>query len=100
MSVPVSRTLPYVLRDQLQKTGLARLAVYEVAAVPDPDHVTVVENGTEFTIPRLSGYQPTVGEPVYCIVADTTVVAVGAVGGSVPSYLPKNPTYADIKSGG
>ena len=81
MSVPFTRTLPYVLREQLQKPGLLRFVIAEVTAIPDGDHVTIGENGSQATVPRLSGYTPTVGEPAYCLAADTIVLAIGAVGG-------------------
>lgn len=90
MSVPVTRTLPYVLREQLAKGG-ARLFVAKVASVPDANRVTVDENGVHFTIPRISSYTPTVGEPVYGIAAASVIVALGAVGGTVGGVGPQGP---------
>ena len=78
--VPFTRTLPYVLRDRLAGKGLA-MRVAEVAAVPDPTHVTITQAGVETVIPRISSYAPTVGEPAVCFAADTLMLAVGAVGG-------------------
>jgi hypothetical protein len=60
VTVPFTRTLPYVLREQLQQRG-ARALVAEVAAVPDPETVTIDQGGTQVTIPRVSSYTPTVG---------------------------------------
>jgi hypothetical protein len=81
VNVPLTRTLPYVLRDQLQKAGLVRFLIAEVVAIPDALHVTIAQAGVETTIPRISTYVPTVGEPAYCLAADTIVLAIGAVGG-------------------
>lgn len=80
MSVPFTRTMPYVLREQLSKTWL-RLVVAKVTAIPNADTVTVEQAGSLVTIPRIATYVPTVGEPAYCLGADTTVIALGAVGG-------------------
>lgn len=91
MSVPYTRTLPFVLREQLAKGG-ARLFIAKVAAIPDTKRVTVDENGVTFTIPRISTYTPTVGEPVYGIAADTVILALGAVGGISGGTGPPGPT--------
>jgi len=83
-SVPFTRTLPYVLRQQLQQRGV-RMLIAEVAAIPDANTVTLDQNGVHTTVPRISGYLPTVGEPAYCLAADTLILALGAVGGAVPT---------------
>ena len=90
MSVPYTRTLPFVLREQLAKSGL-RLFLAKVAAVPDSKRVTVDENGVQFTIARISSYTPTVGEPCYGIAADTAIIALGAVGGATAGTGPQGP---------
>jgi len=80
MSVPYTRTLAYVLRDQLQgrHPGL-RLFIAPVAAVPDAGHVTIDQAGTQVTIPRLRSYSPVVGEGAFCIVDTATIVAIGSI---------------------
>ena len=79
MSVPYTRTLPYVLREQLAQGGV-ELFVAKVAAIPDSRHVTVDQNGVQFTVAKLKSYTPVVGEVVYCIAADTATIALGTVG--------------------
>ena len=77
--VPFTRTLPYVLRQKLAPAGGLSLLIGKVTAVPNPAHVTLSVAGTAATVPRLSTYTPTVGDACYCLVADTLVIAVGAV---------------------
>jgi hypothetical protein len=81
VSVPFTRTLPYVLRRQLSRTGV-RFVIGEVTAVPDPAHVTIVQGGAETVVARLASYSPTVGEPAYCLAADTLIIALGTVRGA------------------
>lgn len=76
--VPFTRTLPYVLREQLRHEGVT-LMVAKVAAVPDSKRVTIDQAGVQITIPRLSGYAPTVNEPVYCLAAGSLIIALGTV---------------------
>jgi hypothetical protein len=87
-SVPFTRTLDYVLRDQIGGSSQgAALRAGVVTAIPDAKHVTVAIGGQTLTIPRLSIYAPTVGEGVQ-ILADEDVgllLAIGAVGGVSPS---------------
>jgi hypothetical protein len=80
VSVPYTRTLGYVLRDQLGRaTGLKRF-IAPVAAVPDDTHVTIDQNGTQVTIPRLRSYDsPTVGEGAFCVADTASVVAIGSL---------------------
>ena len=79
--VPVTRTLPYVLRQALARTAL-QLEIAEVAAVSDANTVTVTQDGVETTISRLASYTPTVGEAVYILVASSLMLALGSVGGT------------------
>jgi len=79
-SVPFTRTLPYVLRQQLARSGV-RILIAEVAAIPSTTHVTIDQAGVQTTIARISSYAPTVGEAVYILAADTLLLALGAVGG-------------------
>ena len=90
MTVPFTRTLPYVLRERLNRTW-ARLVIGEVTAIPDADRVTIEQNGADVTIARLSSYTPTVGEPAYCLGADTLILALGAVGGATGAGTPGPP---------
>lgn len=79
-SVPFTRTLPYVLRQQLQpRDGNVRALVGKVTAIPDPGHVTVELSGATVTVPRLASYTPAVGQPAYCLVTDSFVLALGTV---------------------
>jgi hypothetical protein len=80
-SVPFTRTLSYVLREKLDRTGVTAL-IGKVSSVPDGKRVTIDQAGVLTTIPRISSYVPTVGEPVVCLAADTMIVAIGAVGGT------------------
>ena len=101
MSVPFTRTLPYVLRDQLNRRWAA-LRAGKVAAVPDATHVTVDIGGSQLTIPRLSSYTPTVAEGVQ-ILADENVgllLALGAVGGVTAGQGPPGPPGPQGPPGG
>lgn len=89
-TVPFTRTLPYVLRQQLRRGGLT-VEIAEVAAIPDANHVTIDQGGVHTVIARLSSYTPTVGEPVYCLAANTLVLALGAVGGVASGAGPPGP---------
>lgn len=100
MSVPYTRTLPYVLRDQLDEKGGAKFSIAKVTAIPDGEHVTISEGEGEATIPRVSSYSPTVGEPAYCLVADTIMVAVGTVGGKDPVMSGSGPPAAGTGGNG
>jgi len=79
-SIPFTRTLSYVLREQLSRTGVTAL-IGKVSSIPDAKRVTIDQAGVLTTIPRISSYVPTIGEPVMCLAADTMIVAIGAVGG-------------------
>src|SRR5262245_37361542 len=89
-SVPFTRTLPYVLRQQLARSGV-RILIAEVAAIPSTTHVTIDQAGVQTTIARISSYTPTVGEAVYILAADTLLLALGAVGGTTSSGPPGPP---------
>ena len=88
--VPFTRTLPYVLREKLNRTWV-RLVIGEVIAVPGPNHVEIDQNGATVTVARVSSYTPTVGEPAYCLGADTLILALGAVGGATGTGEPGPP---------
>jgi hypothetical protein len=79
MSVPYTRTLSYVLREQLHRPGALRLFVAPVASIPDAGTVTIDQDGTMVTIARLKSYIPAVGEGAVCIAAGTSIIAVGAI---------------------
>jgi hypothetical protein len=81
VSVPFTRTLPYVLREQLYE-GQQRvtLSVGEVVSVPDAAHVVVEIAGTSFTVPRLASYtgaQP--GDSVYLLGSPLVMIALGTI---------------------
>jgi hypothetical protein len=82
--VPVTRTLPYVLRQALNRPAL-QLEIAEVVAIPDGLTVTIDMDGVEATIPRVACYLPTVGEAAYIVKAASVWIAFGAVGGAIPS---------------
>lgn len=79
--VPFTRSLPYVLREQLARKSV-RLGIAEVASVPDANSVEIVQDGVHTVVPRLASYSPTVGLPCYLVVGTTAVLAIGDVGGS------------------
>jgi hypothetical protein len=79
-SVPFTRTLSYVLREKLDRTGISAL-IAKVSSIPDGKRVTIDQAGVLTTIPRISSYVPTVGEPVVCLAGDSMILAIGAVGG-------------------
>lgn len=91
MSIPFTRTLPYVLRERLQTPEFGML-VGNVTAIPDTTHVTVDFGAAgQVTIARLASYTPTVGKPCYCLVAPSQVLAIGDVGGIASSGTPGPP---------
>lgn len=80
------RRLPNVLRQGLSDRNVVRFAVGEVLSIPDPAHVTVqIADPTEdadpvpITVPRLSTYNPNVGEPAYLLVSSQWTLALGTV---------------------
>ena len=75
MSVPLTRELAYVLREQLTRDPGLKLLAGKVTAVPDARHVTIQIAGSAVTIARLPSYLPTVGE------AAQVLTMTGAVGG-------------------
>jgi Repeat of unknown function (DUF5907) len=90
MTVPFTRSLPYVLREQIQQEW-AELLVAQVVSVPDAKHVRVSLQGNQVTIPRISTYMPTVGEPCHCLAEHGMLVAIGAVGGVAGGQGPQGP---------
>ena len=89
--VPFTRSLSYVLREQLNPSGVVRFDIAEVAAIPNATHVTVDHAGDLLTVPRISSYAPTVGEACYLLSGDTLLIAVGAVGGIAGGVGPPGP---------
>jgi len=82
LSVPFTRSLPYVLRDAIKsaETGGLRLMVGTVVSTPDARHVVVSIQGQNFTVPRLKSYNaPTVGDPAYLLVGPSLLLAIGTV---------------------
>ena len=86
MTVPYTRTLPYVLREQFRSgDDRLQLLIGTVVSAPDARHVTLSIGGQTFTVPRLPAYAPTPGEPAYCVSAPGLILALGAVGGAPPT---------------
>jgi hypothetical protein len=80
------RTLPIVLRELAGDRGLVRLSIGQVTAIPDSAHVTVQiadpledADAVTITVPKLSSYSPTVGEPAYLLVSGYWTLAIGTV---------------------
>lgn len=91
VSIPFTRSLPYVLREQLAGKGLRAFAA-AVVGVPDPAHVTIDQGGTQTTIPKLSSYaNPADGDAAVCLAGDTGVVAIGAAGATVSGTMVRAP---------
>jgi len=80
-SVPYTRTLPYVLRDQLRPgDAQVRILVGTFVSAPDNAHAVVSIGGTNITVPRLASYTaPVVGQPVYLLTAGLITIALGTV---------------------
>jgi hypothetical protein len=81
VSVPYTRTLPYVLREQLgvQHRPL-ELTVAEVVAVPDATSITVRIAGGDVTIARLASFTgANPGDTAYVLLSPLISVAIGSV---------------------
>lgn len=80
MSVPFTRTLPYVLREKLRSADAGlQLQVGKVVSVPDSRHVVVLLNGANVTVPKLNSYAPVANEAVYLLVGPSLFLAIGTV---------------------
>jgi hypothetical protein len=73
------RALPNVLRQAVSERDVVRFALGEVSGVPDSKHVTVTIAGTDVTVPKLSTYAPTIGEPCYLLTSGYWTLALGTV---------------------
>jgi hypothetical protein len=102
-----ARRLPHVLRQLAAgKADNARLQLGTVTAIPDADSVTLDFGGGTVTVPRIAGYTPTIGEPAWCLAGETTLLALGAVGGTPggttytlpPRLQPAGPIFADANA--
>ena len=105
-SVPRTRSLAYVLREQLTRAGPAGVAnslrqfIAPVADVPDPGHVTIEQAGVLITIPKLRTYEPLAGEGAVCVADQTSILAIGTAnpqgaaggGGAAGPQGPAGPT--------
>lgn len=78
-SVPRTRTLAYVLREQLARSGLRQFIAPVHAAGSDPGHVVIDQAGAPIVIPKLISYQPTIGEGAVCVADDSSVIAIGTL---------------------
>jgi hypothetical protein len=80
VSVPFTRTLPYVLREQLQGDQAVALLVARIVSAPDNAHVVVEIGGTNITIPRLASFTaPTAGGSAYVLASKLVMIALGTV---------------------
>ena len=79
MSVPVTRELAYVLREQLNEGGGLQLILGKVTAVPDSRHCTVTIGGTAMTVPKLSSYAAAVNDVAYLLAGPSILLAIGTV---------------------
>lgn len=75
---PFTRTLPYVLRDQLDRPDV-RLIAAKVTAVPDSKHVTIDLGGTTTKIPKLAGYSAVVNDVAQVLAIGSVMLALGTV---------------------
>jgi hypothetical protein len=83
VSVPASRTIEAVLREQLEKRP-PRVTLGIVTAIPDPAHVTVQIGDGTITVPKIAMYTPVVGEPCYLLFDDLFTVAMGSTKATPP----------------
>jgi hypothetical protein len=79
MSVPYTRTLEYVLREQINRPAGARPFLAPVVAIPDSGHVTIDQGGTQTVIPRLESMVAVVGQTAVCLAMHNSIVAIGAL---------------------
>ena len=80
MSVPFTRSLAYVLREQLNEPDRVAFVTGKVVSVPDNAHVRVEVAGTQFTVPRLSSWTaPGVNDSAYLLVSPLVTIAIGTV---------------------
>jgi hypothetical protein len=78
-AVPLTRQLPYVLRERLQAGG-ATLLIGKVVSVPDSRHVRIEIGGAQVTIPKLASYAaPAAGEPCYVLSDRAMTLALGTI---------------------
>ena len=82
---PPTRSLAAVLRRQLDDARHgARILIGEVVDVPDDARVTLMFEDGPRTVPRLSGYVPTLGAAAYCLADETLVLVLGEVAAPTP----------------
>jgi hypothetical protein len=77
LNIPASRSLPAVLREQLEPSQL-RVLIGKVVSVPDTRHVRVEIQGSQVTIPKLASYSaPAANEPCYVLADPYFTIALG-----------------------
>jgi hypothetical protein len=80
VSVPYTRSLPFVLREQLQGRRDVALLIAEVVSAPDTAHVVVDLGGVNITVPRLASYTaPQAGDSVYLLGSTLVMIALGTI---------------------
>jgi hypothetical protein len=80
VTVPFTRTLPYILREQLAERRQVVLLIGRVVSVPDTAHVVVEVAGTNITVPKLASYTtPVAGDSVYLLGSRLVMIALGTI---------------------
>ena len=78
MSVPITRTLPYVLRGQINEPRGVSFLIGKVISTPDSKHVRIEIGGAQITVPKLASYSaPVANEPCYVLTAGEVTIALG-----------------------
>jgi hypothetical protein len=79
VSVPVTRSLAYVLRERLAPPTTGVL-IGKVVSSPNSRQVVVEVAGSNITVPKLASYAtPVAGEPCYLLVAPEFTIALGTI---------------------
>jgi hypothetical protein len=80
MSIPFTRSLPYVLREQLHEGEQVKLLIARAVSVPNTSHVVVELGGVNITVPRLASYTaPSAGDSVYLLSSTLVMIALGTI---------------------
>jgi hypothetical protein len=89
MTIPLTRSLPAVLRDALGEEPALHLLIGEcgtaIAAPTGNAYVNVVINGVTVRVPRLSGSQFFPGAPAYLLAVGDALLYLGPVSTATPT---------------
>ena len=77
--LPITRALGAVLRRQLAPAGGIQLLIGKALAGGTSSHANVEIEGVTYSLPRLAGAAFPTGAPVYVLVTDTSMLAIGYV---------------------